>query len=358
MSKTNGTYKPNSDRYNNETLSRVRNLVEALLDDRVPKRTKRKLQEWFSSPANEELKYDLLEDAFQNLEPNLSPDEYEYHQLEKIKRLLGMIPDKPLAPQKPKKGTTPVRWAMKVAAVILPLFILGSVWFWVSQDKENIYPETNIALVAEDDAVRRIELPDGSEVWINKGGEIAYSDDFSQERFLTINGEAYFKVAKDPQKPFRVKAKGLIVEVTGTEFNLKSYEMEEDAEVLLVEGSVEVATLTKGKEQRYTMVPGEQLTMDKTGHIEVKQLPEQNITTEWKKPSLLFDNTPLREALQSVSTYFQKQILIDSNISHRTLINLQFDNEMTLEQIMDVLERVSGAFSYRVEDNTITITAK
>lgn len=357
MSKTNGTYQPNGGGYDKETLERVSSLVDALLDDRVPRRTKRKLQEWFRSPASEGLKYDLLEDKFQKLEPNLTPDEYEYEQLEKMKRLLGMIPEEHIE-LKPKNRVTPAKWAMRVAAVVLPLFILGSVWFWMSHDNIITYPETNIAVVADDNLVKKIELPDGSEVWINKGGEIAYSDDFSSERFLTINGEAYFKVVKNAQKPFIVKAKELIVEVTGTEFNFKSYDTDQDAEVLLVKGSVEVATLTKGKEQRYTMVPGDQLTIDKTGHIEVKQLPEQNISQEWIKPSLLFDNTPLREALQNVSTYFQKQILIDSTVSHGALINLQFDNEMTLEQIMDVLENVSGAFSYKIESDTITITAR
>lgn len=350
----------NSSGYDHQALTRVAKLMEALLDERVPKRTRKKLQEWFRSSDSEEYKYDLLERVFEELEPNLTPDEFEYQQLLEIKQKLGMGSTiESHKPQPLKRGrTTAARWAMRVAAILLPIALIGSLYFWFSKTPLELYPETNVSVVADQTEVKEIELPDGSKVWINKGGEIAYGDDFLAERFLTINGEAYFKVAKNSEKPFRVKAKELIVEVTGTEFNLKSYEDEQAAEVVLVEGTVEVATLTKGKQQRYAMVAGEQLKMDKEGHIEVTELPKQEVAPEWRKPSLKFDNTPLREALQNVSTYFQKKILIENNVSHTVLINLQFDDEMTLEQIMELLEEMSAAFRYTIEEDTIIVRAR
>src|SRR5660398_29209 len=67
-------------------------------------------------------------------------------------------------------------------------------------------------------------LPDSSLVFLNSGSEITFNNNFKKgERQVSLVGEAYFSVTKDPENPFRIKTSEIEVEVLGTEFNLKAY---------------------------------------------------------------------------------------------------------------------------------------
>ena len=88
-------------------------------------------------------------------------------------------------------------------------------------------------------------LCDGTEVWLNANSNFVYPTAFiGDERIVTLEGEAYFKVTKDPERPFIVKTKTVQTRVLGTEFNIRSY-TPEDTHVVLINGKVEVSN-TKG----------------------------------------------------------------------------------------------------------------
>ena len=84
-------------------------------------------------------------------------------------------------------------------------------------------------------------LPDGTVVWLNAGSRIEYKiPDNKPVREVTMEGEAYFNVSKDPDHPFTVNAGEMIIKAYGTAFNVKAYPDEKAVETTLVEGSVSV----------------------------------------------------------------------------------------------------------------------
>src|SRR5690606_20915617 len=85
-------------------------------------------------------------------------------------------------------------------------------------------------------------LPDGTHVWLNAASTLTYAiSGVARERLVQLEGEAYFEVARDPDRPFRVASRGQVVEVLGTRFNVNSYPDEPLVRTTLVEGAVKVS---------------------------------------------------------------------------------------------------------------------
>ena len=96
-------------------------------------------------------------------------------------------------------------------------------------------------LSAENGSRTRTILPDGSTVWVNAGSHISFDNDFKgQTREVTLNGEAYFDVVKNPKQPFIVHVSGYDIRVLGTAFNVKSYPGDKTIETTLLRGLVQV----------------------------------------------------------------------------------------------------------------------
>ncbi|WP_299674342.1 FecR family protein [uncultured Tenacibaculum sp.] len=193
-----------------------------------------------------------------------------------------------------KKNSTKNKRTFKLnyfsAAASLLLFISLSVFVY-----------TNFSTVTHKTAYGEmldVSLKDGSIVTLNSNSSISYKK--NDPRNIKLSGEAYFKVEKDlaKQAKFKVTTKDLIVEVYGTQFNVKT--SEDKTNVFLEEGSV-LLNLNNGKAQK--MIPG--------NYIEYSSLAQKIVVNEnnntiddhisWKNGNLIFDNATLEEALAKVS---------------------------------------------------------
>lgn len=111
----------------------------------------------------------------------------------------------------------------------------------------------------------KVVLCDGTEVWLNANSNFVYPTAFiGNERIVTLEGEAYFKVTKDPKRPFIVKTKNIQTRVLGTEFNIRSYSPE-DTHVVLINGKVEVSNTKGGSYTR--LYPGEDAHLQSDGNF-------------------------------------------------------------------------------------------
>ena len=110
-----------------------------------------------------------------------------------------------------------------------------------------------------------IKMPDSSQIWLNAGTTIIYSQDYGQQtRTLNLNGEAYFKVAKDSLHPFIVNTQGIIVQALGTRFNVKAYPEEKTISTTLEEGKIDVRILSMAdKNERVLLKPKDKLIYHK-----------------------------------------------------------------------------------------------
>jgi ferric-dicitrate binding protein FerR (iron transport regulator) len=193
----------------------------------------------------------------------------------------------------------------RIAAVLFVPLILGiSLYFLYSTSgEENFYTaEAPLGQKA------KVELPDGSTVWLNSGSNIRYSSEFNKkDRNIELKGEAFFEVKKNTGKPFYVHTPFLDVKVTGTRFNVNAYNDETLVETSLVAGQVNV--VLKREKKSYQLTPGNVLAYSKSSHeISTSRLIE-DVTTGWKDNRLIFINDDFYKLARKIEKWYNVEVV-------------------------------------------------
>ena len=218
----------------------------------------------------------------------------------------------------------------RVAAVFVIGFVL---YFMISlnSNSELIYVKHSSL-----DSKEKILLPDGSKVWLNKKTDLEYVKDFSDEaRFVKLNGEAFFEVAKDPDKPFIIESAHSRIKVLGTSFNYKAYPLEKENVLNVSSGKVEFANISKTKEIFLEKGEKAELNIGKD-LIEKSTIDDQNYLA-WKTGILVFENENLENTINVISNYYSKQFEFSSEEKKSGRITVTFDNQK-LDDVLRILE--------------------
>lgn len=201
----------------------------------------------------------------------------------------------------------------------------------------------------------QVTLSDGTKVWLNAASSIRFPAVFDgEERSVEIKGEVYFEVAKNEQKPFRVKAGRSTVEVLGTHFNINAYEDETQIRTSLLEGSVRVSSDDAGEIQKIqALKPGQQARMSKSGRIQVVNNIDTEEVMAWKNGLFVFKSTDLRSIMRQVSRWY------DVDIQYQGSVGMQFTGQITrnnnVSTIFEMLE-LTGEVKFKVQDKKVIVS--
>ena len=148
----------------------------------------------------------------------------------------------------------------------------------------------------------RIQLPDGTEVWLNAQSSLRYPTSFKrlEERRVEFSGEGYFQVAKDKAHPFIVKSSGQVLKVLGTHFNINSYADEPDTKTTLLEGSVQL-------NGQMTLKPGEQATLPTSGKISISQIDVDGVVA-WKNGKFNFEDENIESIMRKLGRWYNLEV--------------------------------------------------
>lgn len=153
----------------------------------------------------------------------------------------------------------------------------------------------------------KLELSDGTKVWLNAGSELRYPMAFSgSERRVFLKGEGYFEVAKDRQKPFHVAMERAEVTVLGTAFNISAYPEEKEILTTLVNGSVRFHSAEENA--NVTLTPGEQCVMEtESGKTRVTKV-DTELYTAWINGRFVFRDMPLEMIMRQLERWYDFQV--------------------------------------------------
>jgi hypothetical protein len=170
----------------------------------------------------------------------------------------------------------------------------------------------------------QVNLPDGTKVWLNSASTLKYPLQFEAEkREVSLSGEAYFEVSKNPHQPFIVKSRNQEVKVLGTIFNINSYSNRQFVETTLLEGSVNV--------NQHRLVPGQRSLIS---NVSIQILPANiEAAIARKKGYFLFDNEPLDHILATLSRWYNVEFEYESPTFTIDLYNIFIDNIFQIFQI-------------------------
>ena len=191
-------------------------------------------------------------------------------------------------------------------------------------------------------------LEDGTQVWLNSKSTLTYNPLFSDnERLVELEGEAFFNVVSDIEKPFKVKVSNYMIQVTGTEFNVKSYN---DFETSLLSGSVLVENVKNGNA---IVLKPMQSVNEKNNTFIVSTLDENDLL--WRKGILSINNKTIDEIIPILERYYEMSFIIENkNFNKDKKYTGKFKIEDGVEQILQILQ-IQNNISYRIENNSIIL---
>lgn len=218
-----------------------------------------------------------------------------------------------------------------------------------SEYKHTLYTESGIKA--------KVILPDSSQVWLNSGSEIVYPDKFlGPTREIEFRGEAYFKVRGNALQPMIINTnKDFVIEVLGTEFNVKSYDDDKTAQTTLYSGKIKL--FSKGdknrKEVRMEMKPFETCIIESNKILNVSHVTGRVAEDKkaWKEGRLIFSSTPMGEVVKILRRWHGIDIEVEDPKILDYKITADFKSE-SMVQIAQIL-KFCALIDYRVEDDKI-----
>lgn len=205
---------------------------------------------------------------------------------------------------------------------------------YVVQDSPNAVSGTN-TIATPRGGQYQVSLPDGTKVWLNAATSLKYPYPFDKnERMVELKGEAYFEVAKDQLRPFRVKTTHQTVEVLGTHFNINAYTDEPALKTTLLEGSVKVEAgahqvFLKPGQQAKLSATNEQLVVDKT--IDAEQ------SIAWKNDVFAFNNEDLKSVMRQISRWYDIDVVYKGKITTEKYFG-EIPRNTNLSEVFKILE--------------------
>lgn len=233
--------------------------------------------------------------------------------------------------------TSKRRWIWgSVASVILLCIVVGYGGYLFGYNASySELAQTDITVIAPLGTTTRVELPDKSEVVLNAGSFLKYPSFFQKQRTVTLVGEGFFNVEKS-EIPFIVRTENLSVSVLGTRFNLRAYGNEEQTQVTLEEGLVEVFTNTQSNES-LQLHPDQQLVLNhQTGELKREVV---NVTEymAWQKGNLVFKDISLADIVKNLERKFNTHIrIIDPDLTNERYY-VTFEHNESLNEILNLL---------------------
>jgi len=337
-------------------------LLEKYFAGNCNEREKAEISSWYESFESDQ------DDVF-----NLSEDEREAFRILMWNSIGGHIKDAENDNifQLPKVWSARFRsviyWVTSSAAVLLLILFLVK----HKVPSKNPVPENNekVMVTNTTNAIRKIILSDSSMVWVSPKSTLTYLKVFDkQKREVTLTGEAFFEVTKDHQRPFSIYTGNIITKVWGTSFRIRSYQEDKTTKVDVVTGKVSVSVT--GQNEKNTvlnavgqtndlnpgvmLLPNQEAVYDKQlDHLKKNNEVKDVSIDMWKKMSLSFNNTPIKEVFTVLNKSFHVHISSGDEKINSDYLKADFTNE-NLPAIMEILKKTLDV-SYSVHGSEFVL---
>lgn len=264
-----------------------------------------------------------------------------------IKEKISQI-DRTCLPEKENRPRKFYLWSARVASVILLLLMTGlSVYYYTMS--QMIMPDMIVSV--EKGQKANVVLPDGSKVWVNSDSKLIYGSRFtSNERILKLEGEAYFEVTPDKNRPFIVETENFSVKALGTSFNIKAYKEDSWASTVLMTGKVKV----QSESEMFILEPNQRISFDRTtGKMDKSNVADATDFSGWMYNTLSFDAETFEDIVQTLQRLYNTRIIFESESLKKYRFTGSPSNT-SLESILQILS-LTSPLSYEVKDSVIIL---
>lgn len=328
----------------NPNPENLKTLFDGYLRGSLSKNEESKLADWIKSSV----------ENYQTFKAYLSDIQFSQPTTEESNAAWMYLRNR-IQPRAPRKILMPAlpQWA-KIAALLI-VGLLGGILANQYLRSEKYADAINQVIVPYGEKATLI-LSDGTVVYLNAGTQFSYPSQFSKNyREVSLSGEAFFDVTKNESHPFLIRAPHFNVKVTGTSFNLNTYQKDEENSLTLHSGEVFIEN--EGREFR--VHPGEKYvfnTLSQESKINPTDLKKSFL---WKDGFIVVDNLTLEEIRKLLERKFDVSIIIQSEELRKLRYSGQFKSNETLTDILEVIKKVSTKkFIYEINKTNKTVIVK
>ena len=238
-------------------------------------------------------------------------------------------------------------YAVSIAASLLFLLAVGSLFM-------NMAKTANIEYYTYMTGNNKIDfiLDDGTKIYLNKNSKIVYTNQFNEvNRSLKLEGEAFFEVWHNPEKPFIIEIGDAKIRVLGTSFNIKIDE-HANIQATLAEGSLRFET----PEQQVILTVDQQLVYIASSHkIEVSSV-DTDKELAWVEGVIRLKNRLFSDLIDDLMKQFNVNIVIENEKLKKSPVSMTgtFAEEQSLEEILKIIS-ISYPFKWEKKNNTYYI---
>lgn len=312
----------------------------------------RLLLKWFRNPASRDELFLYYKQKWEETSDGELPMDLQQRMFTKIKsRMREVETGQSENLLLPVSVIWRTQWLSYAAAVLICICMGIGSYLYVDQ---KIGTAREYMVSADKGQRASLTLPDGTKVWLNSHTEVKYGSDYgTDERIVSLTGEAYFEVAKDKVHRFVVRTGQMDVEAVGTAFSVKAYREDPRITASLFSGKVKVTTAGNC----VYLSQGEQALFDKkNGTLSVSTPENIGYADMWRNNELAFQGETLRDIAVMLNRMYNVEIQFES----REIQDYRFSGVIKNNSLDNVFELISltAPIEYRTKGDTIILSFK
>jgi ferric-dicitrate binding protein FerR (iron transport regulator) len=322
-------------------------LMIRLFEHTLDESGKKELMDWISlSAENRKYFYDEQEIWFS------AHDQTSLSKYDKEKAFEAFQKRVSLATQSARRYR--IRPWMKYVAGFILITICVLVAFFQGENKTR-RQFADVVIEAPRGGLTKLNLPDGSLVWLNANSKIIYSQGFGiKDRTIRLVGEGYFEVKKNQELPFSILSGGLQIRDLGTRFNVRNYPADAEAEITLMEGKVEF-NRRKDATNVYQLSPNQKAVIDKKMGKVALMSCDALVENQWTSGHLVFSGQPMQFLIRTLERNYNVTISVTNpNIMKCHFYGDFMRQDQSLNEILKALSSTKK-FRYRIQGDHITL---
>jgi ferric-dicitrate binding protein FerR (iron transport regulator) len=296
------------------------------------------LENWMNQNDKNKGKIEMAKQILKSEERNnFNPDTEKA-----LKNILSRLPEQ-------NKLIARKKWSwLQVAAIFM--LMIGTTYLAIRFTRDHRIEQITLQQNTLDKA--KIQLPDGSFVWVRRGGEVIFPAKFRRkERKIKFKGEGYFEIISDTKHPFIIEAEGTITRVLGTKFTLNTTNKDSIVYLVLEEGKIEFAAAGSGRKEYQKVEPGQQASFNRSNKkLKIQENKNLNYLS-WKTKSYVFQNSPIDEIVKSLEEFYNVNFKKLPESLKKETFSTEFDSLYTLEQVLENLEIITETKIEKVGNN-------
>jgi ferric-dicitrate binding protein FerR (iron transport regulator) len=227
-------------------------------------------------------------------------------------------------------------WLKLAAALVFIAVCTG--WLFLSYIDDNATDAHKTVTNANEP--RYIQLPDGSSVILNSASTLEFPESFNEKREVYLVGEGYFDITHDPSREFIVHTGKLKTTVLGTAFNIQAYSGNANITVTVTRGKVKVSD---EKNDFWIVNPNEQITFDRRNNHKRQVITDSHTVIAWMEKDIYFNDVTLEQVVDQLEKRFGKEIEIHNDQIKNCRFTATFIKGEDIEQILRIICEFNGA---------------